>query len=131
MFNNLKDRIRHFKAEAYVLYLAMRHPGTPWYAKVFVAAIVAYAFSPVDLIPDFVPIIGYLDDMVIVAIGFTLAVKMIPPYVITECRLDARERPLKSALLGSFAGAVVVIIWLALAILCVVWAYRAFVSLTH
>ena len=61
----LKQRARHLKAETFALYLAARDPRTPWYAKLLVAGIVAYAFSPIDLIPDFVPVLGYLDDLIL------------------------------------------------------------------
>jgi len=70
---------------------AVRHPGTPWYAKLFVAGIVAYAFSPIDLIPDFVPVLGYLDDLILIPMGIALAIRMVPPSVLTECRARARK----------------------------------------
>lgn len=65
----LKQRARHLKAETFALYLVGRHPETPLYAKLFVAGIVAYAFSPIDLIPDFVPVLGYLDDLILIPMG--------------------------------------------------------------
>lgn len=75
----LKQRARQLKAETFALYLAARHPDTPWYAKLLVATIVAYAFSPIDLIPDFIPIVGYLDDLVLIPMGIALAIKLVPP----------------------------------------------------
>ena len=81
----LKQRARHLKAETFALYLAARDPGTPWYAKLLVAGIVAYAFSPLDLIPDFVPVLGYLDDLILIPLGIALAIKLIPHSVLTEC----------------------------------------------
>jgi uncharacterized membrane protein YkvA (DUF1232 family) len=66
VLRSLKQRARRLKTESYALYLVARHPDTPWYAKLFVAAVVAYAFSPIDLIPDFIPVLGYLDDLVLV-----------------------------------------------------------------
>lgn len=75
LLENLKQRARILKAETYVLYLAARHSETPWYAKLLVASIVAYAFSPIDLIPDFAPILGYLDDLVLLPLGISLAIK--------------------------------------------------------
>ena len=63
MLESVKNRVHHLRQETYALYLAARHPHTPWYAKLVVAAIVAYALSPIDLIPDFVPVLGYLDDL--------------------------------------------------------------------
>lgn len=87
MLKELKQRARKLKAETFALYLAARHPETPWYAKLFVAGIVAYAFSPIDLIPDFVPILGYLDDLILIPIGIALAIKMVPPSILAECRI--------------------------------------------
>ena len=69
LIENLKYRAHSLKTETFALYLAARHPKTPWYAKVFVSGVVAYAFSPIDLIPDFVPVLGYLDDLVLLPLG--------------------------------------------------------------
>lgn len=124
----LKQRARRLKAETFALYLAARHPATPWYAKLLVAAIVAYAFSPIDLIPDFIPVVGYLDDLVLIPIGIALAIKLVPPPVLAECRIQAQEEMVNGKPVSRVAGAVVVIIWLALATLCVVWAYDAFAT---
>lgn len=85
LLENLKQRARGLKAETFALYLAARHPRTPWYAKLFVAGIVAYAFSPMDLIPDFVPVLGYLDDLILLPLGIAVAIKMIPASVLAEC----------------------------------------------
>src|ERR671910_3906968 len=86
-----KRRARQLSAQTYALYLAYRHPRTPWYAKVFAALIVGYVFSPIDPIPDFIPLVGLLDEMVVVPIGVLLAAKMIPPDVMQECQEKARE----------------------------------------
>jgi uncharacterized membrane protein YkvA (DUF1232 family) len=98
------------KREVVALYLACCDPRTPWYAKAFAAAVVAYALSPIDLIPDFVPVLGYLDDLVIVPAGLMLALKLIPAPVLADCREQARlisERP------TSRVGVVVIVsIWL-------------------
>ncbi len=85
-----KRRARQLKREVYALYLAYRDPRVPWYARVFAACVVGYAFSPIDLIPDPIPILGYLDDLILVPIGITLARRMIPPGVMAECREQAR-----------------------------------------
>jgi uncharacterized membrane protein YkvA (DUF1232 family) len=74
----LKQRARLLKSETFALYLAARHPQTPWYAKFLAAGIVAYAFSPIDLIPDFIPILGYLDDLILIPIGIALVIKLVP-----------------------------------------------------
>ncbi len=125
--SRLKRRADHLKAETFALYLAARDPRTPWYAKLLVAGIVAYALSPIDLIPDFVPVLGYLDDLILIPIGIAVAIKLIPPQVLTECRVRARETLRHGKPVSRVAGAVIVVIWLILAALGIVWAYRAFV----
>jgi uncharacterized membrane protein YkvA (DUF1232 family) len=125
LLENLRNRAGKLKAETLALYLAGRHPKTPWYAKLFVTGIVAYAFSPIDLIPDFVPVLGYLDDLILLPLGIALAIKMIPAGVLAECRTEA-EKVLKDGMpVSRTAGAVIILIWLALAALCIVWAYEA------
>lgn len=123
---DLKTRARHLKAETFALYLAARHPGTPWYAKLFVAGVVAYAFSPIDLIPDFIPVLGYLDDLILIPLGIAIAIKMVPAQVLAECRGRAADALTGGKPVSRTAGAIVVGIWLALAVLCVVWILRAF-----
>ena len=122
----LKQRARHLKAETFALYLAARDPRTPWYAKLLVAGIVAYAFSPIDLIPDFVPVLGYLDDLILIPIGIALAIKLVPHQVLAECRARAQETIQNGKPVSWVAGAVIVVIWLVLAALCIVWAYGVF-----
>ena len=126
LLENLKQRARGLKAETFVLYLAARHPRTPWYAKLFVAGIVAYAFSPMDLIPDFVPVLGYLDDLILLPLGIAVAIKMIPASVLAECRAKAQEVLKNGRPVSRAAGTVIIVIWLARAALCIVWAYEAF-----
>ncbi len=90
LLSSLKQRARHLKSETLVLWFAARHPGTPWYAKLLVAGIVAYALSPIDLIPDFVPVLGYLDDLILIPLGIVLAIRMIPGPILDECSLAGR-----------------------------------------
>ncbi len=108
----LKERAEALEREAYALYLAYRDPRTPWYAKVWTALVVAYAFSPIDLIPDFIPVLGYLDDLLIVPAGIALALKLIPAEVWRECRARA-QREHEEGEPKSRAGALIVIgLWL-------------------
>jgi uncharacterized membrane protein YkvA (DUF1232 family) len=111
------------KAEVYALYLAYRDPRVPLYARVFAACVVGYAFTPIDLIPDPIPVLGYLDDLVLIPLGVTLAIKMIPAPVLAECREKARnvieERPTNRA-----AAAVIVALWLSLAALAILLVAR-------
>ena len=123
---DFKKRVRHLKDQTFVLYLAARHPDTPWYAKVLVAGIVAYAFSPIDLIPDFIPVLGYLDDLVLIPLGIAAAIKMIPPEVLAECRLRAPASMAGGEPVSRLAALVIVGIWILLAALCMRWAYGAF-----
>lgn len=74
MLQALRERVRHLQGETLALYHAARHPATPWYAKLFVAAVVAYAVSPIDLIPDFIPVLGVLDDLILVPLGIVVAI---------------------------------------------------------
>ena len=123
-FANLKQRARILKAETFTLYLAVRHPETPWYAKVFVAGVVAYAFSPIDLIPDFVPVLGYLDDLILIPLGITVAIKMIPPAVMAECRARAQTSMAGGKPVSRIAAAVIIGIWLLLTAVCTLWVYE-------
>jgi uncharacterized membrane protein YkvA (DUF1232 family) len=125
LIQDFRQRARRLKAETLSLYLAARHPQTPWYAKLFVAGIVAYALSPIDLIPDFVPILGYLDDLILIPLGLALAIRMVPPPVLAECRERAQEALSAGKPASRAAAAVIVLIWLALAALCAVWVYRS------
>jgi uncharacterized membrane protein YkvA (DUF1232 family) len=121
-----KRRARRLKAETYTLYLAYRHPRTPWYAKVFAALIVGYVFSPIDPIPDFIPVIGLLDELVVVPIGVIVARKMIPEDVFAECREKAREAAKGEKPVSKVAAVVVVAVWLLCAALAVFLALRVF-----
>ena len=113
--------MRRLRDDTHAIFLAVRHPATPWYAKLFAAAVVAYAISPIDLIPDFIPVLGYLDDLVLVPLGIVAAIRMIPPHVLAECRERARNESLHETSAGRIAAIVVIGIWLMLAALCARW----------
>ena len=120
MIDTLKTWARVVKRDVVALWLAARDPRVPWHAKAVAAAVAAYALSPIDLIPDFIPVIGYLDDLVIVPLGILLAVRLIPTDVMEDLRAQAigRSRP------GSKAGlAIIITLWLLLAVVfaSVVW----------
>ena len=112
MLESWKRRGTRLRGETYALYLAYRDPRTPWYAKVLVALVVAYAFSPIDLIPDPIPILGYLDDLLLVPLGIALALKLIPPVVLDECREQARLVMEKGTPTNWAAAIAVIAIWL-------------------
>lgn len=124
MLSALKERARLLKAETYALYLASRHADTPWYAKLIAGATVAYALSPIDFIPDFVPVLGYLDDLIIVPLGAAVAIRLIPPSVMAECRARAADEFRHGKPANNTAAAVIVVIWIALAALLVSWLIR-------
>lgn len=113
LLETLKTRARALKRETYVLYLAARDPRTPWYAKAVAAAVVAYAFSPFDLIPDFIPVVGYLDDLILVPIGIAVALKVVPASVIADCR--ARAQLAEGRPVSRLGAAFIAAIWLILA----------------
>ena len=111
MVNLLKDRARALQNEIHAIYIAARDPRTPWYAKALVILIVAYTLSPIDLIPDFIPVFGYLDDLIIVPAGITLALRLIPRDVMEESRKKAGGQSPRGIV--KFIGAgIIVIIWI-------------------
>jgi len=110
MFANWQARVRALRRETYVLYLAARDPRTPWYARVIALATVAYALSPLDLIPDVIPVIGYLDDLLIVPAGLLLARRLIPPEVL-EAHRDAVASSVGTGI-SRLGLAIVVVTWL-------------------
>ena len=124
LISGLKEPAHTLKTETYALYLAVRDPRTPWYAKFLAGAVVAHTFSPIDLIPDFIPVLGYLDDLIITPGGIWLALKMIPPDVMAESREKANvafnvEKP-KNWVVAT----VIVLIWLMLTALAVILLLR-------
>jgi uncharacterized membrane protein YkvA (DUF1232 family) len=114
MLKRLKEWGVALKRDVIALWLAAREPRVPWHAKAVAAAVAAYALSPIDLIPDFVPILGYLDDLILVLLGVLLAIKLIPPAIMVELRLNAGEQRRPTSRAGLFA---VVLIWLAAVVL--------------
>ena len=121
-----KQRARRLSAQTYALYLAYRHPRTPWYAKVFAALIVGYVFSPIDPIPDFIPGVGLLDELVVVPIGVWIAAKMVPRDVLEECQEKAREVAESEKPVSRVAAVVLVAVWLLCLALAVYLALRVF-----
>ncbi len=111
--DSLRLRAKRLKSEIYALYLAARDPRTPWYAKVLAVFIIGYALSPIDLIPDFIPVLGYLDDLIIVPTGIALLLKIIPHGVLQECREKAQSQPI-SIRRNWIAGTIIVLVWLSL-----------------
>ena len=119
-----RQRARALKVEVYALYLAYRDPRTPWPARLVAAGVVAYAFSPIDLIPDFIPVLGYLDDLILVPLGVLLALRLIPAPVMADCRQRARDLLARPRPVNYPAAAAIVLVWLALAALGIYWLAR-------
>jgi len=124
MLEILKKRSTELKTETYALFLAYRDPRTPWYAKVFAGIVIAYAFSPIDLIPDFIPVLGYLDDLILVPLGISLALKMIPSEVRVESREKAREFNRSGNPVNWFAGFIITLIWILIAFTGIHWVIQ-------
>ena len=117
----LREWARRLKGETLVLALVAGHPDTPWYAKVLILAVVAYALSPIDLIPDFIPVLGYLDDLILLPLGIALAIRLVPPDVMAECRAKAGRVAAAGRRAGLKAAFVVAAIWIATLWLVVRW----------
>jgi uncharacterized membrane protein YkvA (DUF1232 family) len=110
MLSRIRIWARNLRRDSHAIYLASRDPRVPWYAKALAVAVAAYALSPIDLIPDFIPVVGYLDDLVIVPFGIWLVVSLIPDEVMAECRAKADEmgqRPVSRA--GMIA---IIVVWI-------------------
>ena len=126
----MSQRARHWallvKRDVHAIYWAARDPRVPWYAKALAICVAGYALSPIDLIPDFVPILGYMDDVIIVPLGILIVVKLIPPEIMAEHRALAAAA--QDRLVSRAAAIVIAIVWTA----CIVFAgwhcYRSFVS---
>ena len=123
-----KQQAKKLKIEVYALYLAYRDPRVPLYARVFAGCVVGYAFSPIDLIPDFIPIIGYLDDLILVPLGIKIALSMIPENVMIESREKAQEIIRQGKPVNRVAAVIIISIWLLLAALSIAFIMKAFKS---
>jgi uncharacterized membrane protein YkvA (DUF1232 family) len=111
LMKEIKAWAKGLKRQILVLYLAYKDERVPWYATLFTACVVAYAFSPIDLIPDFIPILGYLDDVIIVPLGIMFAIKMIPNEVIEECEIKAEEMMKNGKPKNWVVGSIIILIW--------------------
>ncbi len=123
-----KKWAREFKVQVYALYLAYHDPRVPLLARILAACVVGYALSPIDLIPDPIPVLGYLDDLIIVPLGIALVVKMIPPSVLAECREKARETMQQGKPVNWIAAAFIIAIWLLLAAVAIRFLANFFIK---
>ncbi len=107
-----KIRSKRLKTDIYALYWASRHPRTPWFAKALAVLIIGYALSPIDLIPDFIPILGYVDDFILVSLGIALLIKIIPGDILEECRTKAEGDLSKEGPRNWVAAMIIILIWI-------------------
>ncbi|WP_127583628.1 YkvA family protein [Paenibacillus koleovorans] len=124
MLEKLRKWALRLKKQVFVLYFAYKDSRTPWYAKAFAVCVVAYAFSPIDLIPDFVPILGYLDDLILIPLGVALALKLLPSAVIQDCMEKAEARVQGGKPKNWLVGSLIIVAWLAVGVGGSVWVYR-------
>jgi uncharacterized membrane protein YkvA (DUF1232 family) len=120
-----KQRAQHLKTEAYAICLAYKDSRVPWYAKIPIAFVVVHTFSPIDLIPDFIPILGQLDDLIIIPLGAALAIRMIPEDVMTECRETAQEHMGQDRPTSWIAAVAIIAIWLLITVTAIAIILRA------
>ena len=118
---SLRDRARRLKIELIALALAARHPQTPWYAKLIVAGCVAYALTPVDLIPDAIPVVGLIDDLIFVPLAVAFAVRFIPAPVLADCRARSHEIEARAPRLSRTAWLLIGAAWLTVVVLIALW----------
>jgi uncharacterized membrane protein YkvA (DUF1232 family) len=128
LVERLRARARDLEAWTYALYGAYRDPRVPWYARVFALCVVAYAFSPIDLIPDFVPVLGYLDDLLLIPLGIALAIRMIPAGVLAEHRERGRTVVTEGKRVNRLAAGVIVFIWITLGLALMLYVRRLLAS---
>jgi uncharacterized membrane protein YkvA (DUF1232 family) len=121
MIDIWKKRVYALKREAYALYIVSRDPRVPWYAKLLIGMVLMYTFSPIDLIPDFIPVLGYLDDLLIVPLGIALALKLTPAEVMIDARTQAEELVSKGKPINRLGIMLVVTMWL-LIVMAIVWS---------
>ncbi len=114
-----KRRARELKIQVYAVYLACKDPRVPLHARIFAACVVGYAFSPIDLIPDPIPVLGYLDDLVIVPLGIALVLRMIPANVMAECQEKSRQLVEQGKPVNKVAAVIIIAIWVLLAALVI------------
>ncbi|GIP57164.1 hypothetical protein J15TS10_09780 [Paenibacillus woosongensis] len=124
ILQKLKQIAKQLKSNLIVLYLSYRDPRVNWYAKWFTLCVVAYAFSPIDFIPDFIPVLGYVDDLIIVPLGIVLALKMIPSDVIEENKIKAQKIQGKPK--NWFTATLFILVWVLLAFWIASYVYNKF-----
>ena len=124
--DRLRSWARRIKRELAAVYLAARDPRVPWYVRALALFVVAYALSPIDLIPDFIPVLGYLDDVILLPLGLLLVIRLMPDGLMEEYRLKADAMGRAPA--NRAAAVVIIVIWIVAAAAAARWAYDAYVA---
>jgi len=115
----VKNWARTLKRDVVAVWIAARDPRTPWYAKAAAGAVAAYALSPFDLIPDFIPVLGYLDDLLIVPLGIALVIRLVPEYLMEECRSEAASRTGRPR--SAIGAVIVIVVWIVAVVAAAAW----------
>jgi len=116
---NLKQRAKQLKKDIGIVFIALKHKQTPWYAKALAAVTVGYALSPIDLIPDFIPVLGYLDDIIILPAMIALTIKLIPQEILNQCKAEAETLWTDRRMKKWYYAIPIVLIWIVVAILII------------
>jgi uncharacterized membrane protein YkvA (DUF1232 family) len=123
-----KESARKLKQELHAVYLACRDPRTPWYAKALGVCVIGYALSPIDLIPDPIPILGYVDDLILLPLGIAAVRKMIPPAILAEARIKARQASIQPERKNWIAAGLIIAIWVVLLVPAFIWLGKYFLG---
>jgi uncharacterized membrane protein YkvA (DUF1232 family) len=115
LIDRLKQTAKRLKTEINVLGVVYRDPRTPWYARAVIVLVIAHSLSPIDLIPDFIPVLGYLDDLILIPLGVALAIKLVPGGVFAEAREKVASQPEITGISGWWFGVLVIIFWIVVA----------------
>jgi len=118
LFDRLKEWANRVRLDVLALYLAARDPRVPWYAKALAALVAAYALSPIDIVPDFIPVLGYLDDLVVLPLGIKVAIRLIPDDVMADLRRQAEER-INTRPRSAVGAVIIILVWLTAAVILV------------
>ena len=109
--NRLKEKTRGIKSNIFAIHLALKDKRTPLIAKIMIVLTISYAVSPIDLIPDFIPVLGYLDDLIILPLMITISIKLIPKDVFEDCRIKAKEKIRISKRFGILSTLIIILLW--------------------
>ena len=120
MLRNIKSKAKQLKKQMVIVYLAYRHSDVKWYKKAFLLLILVYAVSPIDLIPDFIPILGYIDDAILIPLGIILAIRIIPKNVWDECKMKAESGISIDSKYKKLGAVLIAVIWVAIAFIILI-----------